>query len=312
LDARQARGLQVGDRNTQTNYFFGRAQVDWPHQVGVVPPLADCRQERPADDELATVVAGAEAVVVCQVLAGLGGVGKTQLAASLAHRLRDTNDVDLLVWVTATSRVDIVTRYAQAAADITGFEDSEPEQGAARFVAWLSTTTRRWLVVLDDLADPNDVTGLWPPTTASGRTVVTTRRRDAALLAGRHLINVDLFTADEAGQYLHDKFADYPHRLDDAEALAADLGHLPLALAQAATYIADQGLTCADYRWRLGQRKLAQLAPNALPDDYRATVSVTFSLSIDLADTLEPVGLARPIAELAALRDPNASPPHQF
>ncbi|MFK3980555.1 tetratricopeptide repeat protein [Micromonospora sp. NPDC050397] len=255
------------------------------------------------------------AVVVCQVLTGLGGVGKTQLAAGLAHRIWLRRELDLLVWITATSRSSIVTTYAQAAAEIHGVEDENPDQGATRFLAWLAATERRWLVVLDDVADPNDLRGLWPPTGNFGRTVVTTRRRDAALASGRRVVDVGLFTAAESAAYLKAKLGGDPVRLDEAAELADNLGHLPLALAQAAAYILDRKtMTCAGYRRRFANqaRKLADLAPDALPDEHTGPVAVTWSLSIALADELPPTGLARPVLELAALLDPNGIPTDVF
>ncbi|WP_412747784.1 hypothetical protein [Krasilnikovia sp. M28-CT-15] len=50
------------------------------------PPLADCRQPRAIDAELAAASGSGQAVVVSQVVTGLGGVGKTQVAAAWAHR----------------------------------------------------------------------------------------------------------------------------------------------------------------------------------------------------------------------------------
>ncbi|MFB6396785.1 NB-ARC domain-containing protein [Polymorphospora lycopeni] len=233
--------------------------MSWPCRIGVVPALADRRQRRPADEALAAAGAGGT-VAGCEVLAGLGGVGKTQLAANVADQLWRDRRIDLLVWVAATSRSSVLTGYAQAAADVTGVEDSDPDQAAARLLAWLAGTDRRWLIVLDDLADPADLRGLWPPTTTTGRTVVTTRRRDAALQQGRTLIDVDLFTPGEAAAYLAGKLDGAADRLDETDQLAADLGYLPLALAQAATYILDQDLTCAAYRKRLARRRLARSA----------------------------------------------------
>lgn len=208
----------------------------WPHQVGVVPLLADCRQERPADHDLdAFMATGIGTAVGWQVLSGMGGVGKTQLAAALAHRTWRKGEVDLLVWVTAASRDAVVIAYAQAAADITGLPDDDPEQGAARFGAWLSEPhRRRWLIVLDDLQNPADLNGLWPPTVPSGRAVVTTRRRDAALSSGRCLVEVGLFTLGQSTAYLVARLGGDGDRLTDADRLAEDLGYLPLALAQAA------------------------------------------------------------------------------
>ncbi|MEU8186366.1 tetratricopeptide repeat protein [Micromonospora carbonacea] len=247
--------------------------------------------------------------------AGLGGVGKTQLAAALAHRLWDTKDVDLLVWVSATSRSAVLTAYTQAAGDITGVDDADSDQAAARFLAWLSSAERRWLVVLDDVTDPNDLRGLWPPVTGWGRTVVTTRSTDSALTAGRQRVNVGVFTPTESMDYLTAKLAVDPARLDQATDLADDLGHLPLALAQAAAYILDHtGMTCAGYRRRLADRRrqLAALAPRVLPDDYPYPVAATWSLSIDRANGFAPAGVARPVLELTALLDPNGIPAEVF
>lgn len=313
-----ATGLNIGVSYGPTGTFSGpvsmngRSPVSWPHRVGVIPPLAPGRLDRPADQSLDTAVAAqVDPFVVCQLLVGLGGVGKTQLAASLAERWWREQRIDLLVWVTATSRTSVQTRYAQAADEITGVDSIDPQRGAERFLAWLSETGLRWLLILDDLTDPADVTGLWPPITASGRTVVTTRRRDSALLDGRDVIDVEVFTADEAMTYLRRKLGYDLHRLDEAEALAVDLGRLPLALAQAATYIIDQDLTCAGYRRRLTRRRLSTLVPQVLPDDQRTAVANTWALSIDIADAATG-GIAGPLLQLAALLDPNGIPQSLF
>ncbi|MFI7080071.1 tetratricopeptide repeat protein, partial [Micromonospora sp. NPDC049903] len=301
---------------TNVTYIQRIRSVTWPVRVGVVPPLVHCRQDRPADHELAAAVTEPGAVVVGQVVSGLGGVGKTQLAANLAHRLSANGDLDLLIWATATSRVGIIGGYAQASAEVTGVADPNPEDGATRLLAWLTVTDRRWLIVLDDLVDPDDLTGLWPPTVEWGRTVVTTRRRDTALLANRQVVDVDVFTPTQAADYLRGKLAARPHRLDEVDGLAADLGHLPLALAQAAAYILDRGarMTCAAYRQRLvdQRRRLADLAPHALPDQHQTTVAATWELSIERADQLTPTGVARPVLQLCALLDPNVIPADLF
>jgi nucleoside phosphorylase len=279
----------------------------WPHRVGALPLLADCRQQRRVDRDLAAAVA-ASGAVACQVLTGLGGVGKTQTAAALAQGLWDSGGLDLLIWINSARRTGVIARYAQAAAHVTGTHDTDPEQAAERLLSWLATTTRRWLIVLDDLTDPNEMAGIWPPVTSSGRTVVTTRRRDSALLAGRQQLDVDTFTADEAHRYFRAKLGRRAGQLCQSEELARELDYLPLAVAHAAAYIQDQGTSCAEYRRRLANRKLSQLSPGAIPDGYRATMAATFSLAIESANILDPVGLARPVVELAAVLDADAIP----
>ncbi|WP_328432521.1 MULTISPECIES: tetratricopeptide repeat protein [unclassified Streptomyces] len=257
--------------------------------------------------------------MLCQVLAGMGGVGKTQLAADHARTAWERGELDLLVWISAGTRAAIVAGYAQAAVEVLAADPGDPEHAARAFLAWLEPKPDekpcRWLVVLDDLADPADLRGLWPPSSAHGRTLATTRRRDAALTAaGRHLVPVGLFTPSEAAVYLTEVLAAHRRREppDQVRRLATDLGHLPLALAQAAAYLVDAGLDCAAYRTLLADQisTLADLVPEpgALPDDQAVTIAATWSLSVERADRLRPRGLARPMLQLAAMLDPNGIP----
>jgi hypothetical protein len=113
------------------------------------------------------------------------------------------------------------------------------------------------LVVLDDLTDPADLQELWPAG-PGGSTVVTTRRTDAALSGRRRRrIPVGLYSPEQAGSYLAEKLdADQrAPRLAEVDELAADLGFLPLALAQAAAFMVDRGETCTGYRRRLTDRR---------------------------------------------------------
>ncbi|MFJ2154200.1 NB-ARC domain-containing protein, partial [Streptomyces microflavus] len=293
----------------------------WPHQVGVIPPAAWSYQHRAETDRLYATADSGTTTVLTQLLTGMGGVGKTQLAADCARTAWNDDSaaggLDVLVWVTASARSSIVTGYAQAGVELCRADPGDPEQAARSFLAWLThkATTKpcRWLIVLDDVADPADLKGLWPPDSPHGRTLVTTRRRDAALAAhGRRTIEVGLFTEAEALTYLTASVTGHGHdeSADELTALAEDLGHLPLALAQAAAYLIDTGETVAGYRELLADRTttLADAAPDALPDDQALPLAAAWSLSIDRADALRPAGLARPMLALTALLDANGIP----
>ncbi|WP_386162835.1 tetratricopeptide repeat protein [Streptosporangium vulgare] len=283
--------------------------------VGVVPRAADCFQTRQIADRLTEAAQDGETVVVSQVLAGMGGIGKTQLAAAYARRTWEQREVGVLVWVSATSRSQILAAYAQAATELgLPTDPGDVEQAARRFLTWAQTTPTAWLVVLDDVQDPADVRELWP-SGAVGRVVVTTRRRDAALAGqSRRVVDVGVFTKAEARAYLSAKLAVHDRVDSDAEidALTADLGYLPLALAQAAAYLIDAHLDCAGYRERLAdrRRRLAEVVPEegALPDDHPAIVAAAWSLSIDRAERARPAGLARPLLQVAAVLDPHGIP----
>uniref|UniRef100_UPI003F49117B tetratricopeptide repeat protein n=1 Tax=Streptomyces chartreusis TaxID=1969 RepID=UPI003F49117B len=307
-------GLAVGSAGTVTFHAPPVREV-WPRQIGLVPGRADCFQHREAADLLDRAVAEGGTAVVCQLLSGTGGVGKTQLAAHYARTAWDAGEVDLLMWINASSREAITTAYTRAGTQVAGADPSDPEEAIGRLLTWLQTTERRWFIVLDDLGDPGALHGLWPPARRRGRALVTTRRRDAALSGpGRRRIDIGLFSAGESVDYLTAKLASAQRDDEPAQiaALAEDLGHLPLALAQAVTYLIDLGLSCAEYRTRLADRtrELADVVPErgSLPDDHHDIIAATWSLSIERANALRPRGLARPVLELASVLDPNGIP----
>jgi hypothetical protein len=275
------------------------AEVRLPYRSGPVPPLVDDFQHRALDCSAPIVV-----------LSGMGGVGKTQLAAGIAESAWTTGEVEVLVWVAASCRHSIVADFARAAGAITGVEDDDADRGARRLLDWLAGTSRRWLVVLDDLQVPGDAVNLWPPQTPSGRVVVTTRRRDAGL---RGLVEVDVFTMAESMAFLTARFG---HLTTGAERLAKAVGHLPLALSQAAAYALDRQITCDEYVTRFTDRRrlLADLSPEqgSLPDQHLETMATTWSLSVELADRLAPQGLAAPTLQVASLLSPDGIPTEVF
>ncbi|MEW2569109.1 tetratricopeptide repeat protein [Streptomyces sp. NPDC047070] len=252
-------------------------------------------------------------------MAGMGGVGKTQLAAHHARQMWASNTIDLLVWISASTRAAVIAAYAQAASEILGADLTNPEYAAQAFLAWLEPKLigdrRRWLVALDDVVEPGDLRGLWPPSSPMGRTLVTTRRRDAALIgSGQRLVPVDLFTPAEAANYLRTALASHGRLESPTElaALAADLDHLPLALSQAAAYLIDADLDCAAYRTLLNDRgqALPELLPDpgGLPDDQPLSVAAVWSLSIDRANQLVPVGVALPMLQFTSSLHANGIP----
>ncbi|MGK9462823.1 NB-ARC domain-containing protein [Streptomyces sp. G6] len=299
----------------------------WPHQVGLIPSEAQSFQHRAEADRLRATVADGGTTMLSQVLTGMGGVGKTQLAAAHARAAWDDGRLDVLVWITASAQSSVVSGYAQAGVELCWADPDDPERAAKQFLAWLTPKPGqprcRWLIVLDDVADPSDLVvraenagsqySLWPPASPHGQVLLTTRRRDAALFGeGRRRIDVGLFTPAESVGYLTASLAAFSRTepADDLTALARDLGLLPLALAQAAAYLIDSGDSAAAYRERLADRAiaLADLSPETLPDEQAAALAAAWSLSIDRADTLRPAGLARPMLHLAALLDANGIP----
>ncbi|SIO90186.1 FxSxx-COOH system tetratricopeptide repeat protein [Nocardiopsis sp. JB363] len=310
------RGQVVGK---QVNHHYSSRKVDWPVRVGAIPEQAGHYQHRAIADHLGTALSSFGTVVLRQVLSGTGGVGKTQLAARHARALARVTDsesrVDVLVWANAASREQITFAYAQAAQQLFTAVPENPEDAAQLFLIWLQDPNkhqdRRWLIVWDDLADPTIVRDLWPPhDQPHGRVLVTTRRRDHSLnTQGRRLLDVDIYTLDEAHAFLTHALneASVPHNTEELLDLAHTLGFLPLALGQAVTYMVELGMRCTDYLQLFRDR--VRILDEVFPDwETRTPLAATWELSVQQADTFSPKGVARPMMGLIALMDGSGIP----
>jgi tetratricopeptide (TPR) repeat protein len=273
--------------------------------VGEVPPLAEGFTERPdtargiAD---ALVPGSAVALVPGTVFAEgqqnwLGACGKTQIAVMLAESLWRSGDIDILIWVSATSRSAVLSAYAEASMAATGIEPTgTAESVAARFINWLGETSRPWLVVFDDLPGADELDGLWPEGPA-GHAVASRRRT--------RVFPIGFFSVREALGCLTERLSVDPAQRQGSIDLIEALGREPLALAQAAAVVANSTLACRDYRdFFARRRQQIGVAAGEVP----SAASVTWTLSLGQAETLLPGQSVRLMLVLVALLDGHGIP----
>jgi hypothetical protein len=283
-------GQQVELHMHQPALPQGHSFAGGPLLVGRIPGLAAARLERETD----RAIDSAGRVT----LTGMSGAGKTQATAAYARRRWDAGEFDLLVWVDASTRERVRAAYAAADEQVRGVED--PEQAAEAFLTWLDRPNApRWLIVLDGVTDPEHLAGLLPPDTSRGKTIVTTQLRSAALEDGRG-VHIGQFTPEESEAFLERRLGSRSRALRGAAELAAELGHLPLALAQAAAYLLDRpGTTCRDY---------SRIIADGSSPGASTPATAALRLSIERADGHPPQGLASTVLWLASVLDPAGIP----
>jgi hypothetical protein len=113
--------------------------------------------------------------VVVQAMHGLGGVGKSTLAAywARAHAV----DYEVVWWITADTPAGLDAGLADLAVALEPDRGGQPlETLTARAIAWLAPH-RRWLLVLDNVADQASIAPLLDRA-STGRVIVTSRLDD--------------------------------------------------------------------------------------------------------------------------------------
>jgi tetratricopeptide (TPR) repeat protein len=211
---------------------------------------------------LEDVAAGQGAVVA--VIAGMAGVGTSQLAIHTGHQLVADGRFDTTLFVNLRGfHPDPAQPPAEPAAVLDGFlrllglsGHEIPHGLTARSALFRERIAdRRALVVLDNAAGAEQVAALLPHG-AGTLTLITSRRRLDGLTPGRHL-DLGPFTPDEAEQLLVRSVPGLAIGADFSayERVALRCGHLPLALSVVAgQMVARHGWTVTDHADRLDER----------------------------------------------------------
>jgi tetratricopeptide (TPR) repeat protein len=162
---------------------------------------------------------------------------------------------------------------------------------------WLEADGERRLLVFDNATDA-DVLRPYVPAGGAARVLITSNRQSVANLGTK--VGVEVFTAGEALAFLADRtgLAD----AEGAEAVAAELGYLPLALAQAAAVIAGQHLTYGTYLERLRSLPVAEYLTREPGQPYPHGVAEAVLLALEALRADDQDGLcARVLAIMSAL-----------
>ena len=233
-----------------------------------------------------------------QVIAGMGGIGKTELVTEFVHRNIDAYQI--IWWIRAEhhDRVkDALVRLAQRLELRQASADGNRDRTiTAVLEALQSDVAASWLLVYDNAVNPLDLQKYIPAGRPGGHIVVTSRQLNWPSYIVADGIELSPFTEEEAVSFLrrrvHGLATSSPRRpltaeeddlrAGEASRLALELGHLPIALDHAAAYLAETGRSVDDYITRFVENAHQLLSEQLWESDLPAHVSGTWAMSSTL------------------------------
>jgi tetratricopeptide (TPR) repeat protein len=233
-------------------------------------------------------------------ITGLGGIGKTQLAIEFAYRYGRFFSGGVY-WLScadpATVPAEIAACAGPAAMNLRPHIAELPLEEQVRLVLaeWEKPAPR--LLILDNCESP-ELLARWRPRTGGSHVLVTSRRPDWQAALGLPVLALDVLQRAESLALLTEHQPDADRTLLDA--IAHELGDLPLAIHLAGSYLARYRHTTnaagylASLRHSSPLRHQSMQGGPLLPTEHDVHVARTFAVSYDQLGRDEPsVRLAR-------------------
>ncbi len=233
-----------------------------------------------------------------QVVVGMGGIGKTELAAEYIHRNRDKYEI---IWWIRAEHHDRVRDALVKLAQRLGLREAATDSGRDRTItavldALQSEAQSSWLLVYDNAVSPLELQEYLPTSRPRGHIIVTSRQLNWRSYIIADGIELSPFTKEEAVSFLRGKVSGLAERdgrkqlseeedvrrAGEARRLAAELGHLPIAIDHAAAYLAETEVSVDEYLARFAENAHQLLSEQPGDPDLPAHISGTWAMSTTL------------------------------
>jgi tetratricopeptide (TPR) repeat protein len=263
-----------------------------------------------------------------QVISGMGGIGKTEIATEFIHR--NIDQYEIIWWIRAEhydrvrdALVKLGQRLDLRQAAAAGGRDRTIAAVLEALAAGLQSS---WLLVYDNVAQPLDLQRYMPACRPGGHVIITSRLQNWPGYMDADSIRVSPFSKAEAISFLrrrvpdlasHENLdvADDARRSQDAARLADALGHLPIAVEHAAAYLTETGRTVDAYlsQFERNPHRLLSEQPSDFPSPVPATWVISSALLTADAEYLfylcaffspEPIAAELFLQHAHAVREP--------
>lgn len=215
-----------------------------------------------------------------QILSGMGGVGKTQIALGFAYSsVKNGLYSDGVFWISGESK-DAIRKGFLSIAEELGIADKSAKNIDIKFIVkalktWFSAN-KSWLLIVDNAQKDEWLTNFLPNSPLGCILFVTQVKG----FGRQPHISVEIFTQEDAKSFIRCRLGDNFGNDKSLDLLVKRLGMFPLAMEQAITYMVRTGMPFVEYLNLLNKHGLKAFdEKDAQLSDYRHVVTTTWRIS---------------------------------
>ncbi|MEU1877697.1 tetratricopeptide repeat protein [Streptosporangium sp. NPDC020072] len=217
--------------------------------------------------------------LVAQVICGLGGVGKSELA--LRYATTRITEYSLIWWIVADSEDQIRSGFAQLACRLhpSVALTTTMDQASDWAIGWLQCNTN-WLIILDNVEKLSHIKSILGQLSVGH--ILITSRRNIRWPVSDGIIKLDVFEPKDAQIMLAEAISsEAPEELDALAQIANELGYLPLALDQAAAFISQTQIPPDQYLSLLQEQPDQTYNAHGEERDSHETIGRLWDITLD-------------------------------
>ncbi|MCC8398508.1 MAG: hypothetical protein LN569_04365 [Rickettsia endosymbiont of Labidopullus appendiculatus] len=216
------------------------------------------------------------AITAC---AGLGGIGKTQLALQYINHAK--HPYTLKVWFLAENIDHLYNKYVEFAKLLGHAEVIYTKENIISYVKQWLVENPGWLLVYDNVNNYREIEPFLPK--SGGYVILTTRQRYWPTKFS--VLPIDIMTEEEAIKTIKTLIQrNIAEEQNAIKELVGVLGYLPLALVQAGAYIKQKHITIPEYLDLYKKYETELLTDNTFLDEtntYNYPVAITWNISLE-------------------------------
>ena len=214
-----------------------------------------------------------------QILSGMGGVGKTQIALGFAYKSIKTGMYsEGVFWINGESKDAIKKDFLLISEELelTDTSVNVDYKYTKKLLKNWFITNKNWLLIIDNAQKEEWLSSYLPPN-ISGHILYITQVKQ---FGKQSHIPVDIFTTQDAKQFMRCRLNKEFGTTESLNSLVKRLGMFPLAMEQAITYMLRTGMPFEEYLLLLEKHGLKAFnEKDAHLSDYRHVVTTTWRIS---------------------------------